>query len=76
MVADRALLIKIHHQGLTLDVAKSIYTHNKDRYISYSSKLRQPEKITGKAIFNAFMLDCERELLNNRIVYYAACSEN
>ena len=76
MVADRALLIKIHHQGLTLGVAKSIYTHNKDRYISYSSKLRQPEKITGKALFNAFMLDCERQLLNNRIVYYAACSEN
>ena len=76
MVADRTLLIKIHHQGLTLGVAKSIYTHNKDRYISYSSKLRQPEKITGKALFNAFMLDCERQLLNNRIVYYAACSEN
>lgn len=76
IVVDRALLIKIHHQGLTLGVAKSIYTHNKDRYISYSSKLRQPEKITGKALFNAFMLDCERQLLNNRIVYYAACSEN
>jgi hypothetical protein len=76
MVVDRVQLIKTHHRGLTLDVAKSTYTHNKQRYISYSIKLRQPEKITGKAIFNAFILDCERQLLKNHVVSYAACQEN
>lgn len=76
MVVDRVRLIKIHHQGLTLDTAKSIYTDNKKRYISYSIKLKQPEKITGRALFNAFILDCERQLLKNHVVHYAACPEN
>jgi hypothetical protein len=76
MVVDRALLIKIHHQGLTLEVTKSIYTQNKQRYQSYAIKLRQPEKITGKAIFNAFILDCQRQLTKTPIIDYAPCAEN
>ena len=76
MVVDRPLLIKIHHQGLTLKVAESIYTHNKQRYQSYAIKLRQPEKITGKAIFNAFVLDCQRQLNKTPIIDYATCHEN
>jgi len=76
MVVDRALLIKIHHQGLTLEVTKSIYTQNKQRYQSYAIKLRQPEKITGKAIFNAFILDCQRQLTKPPIIDYAPCAEN
>jgi hypothetical protein len=76
MVVDRLLLIQIHYQGLTRDVAKSIYTHNKERYKAYAIKLRQPEKITGKALFNAFVLDCQRQLAKNPIIDYAPLSEN
>jgi len=76
MVVDRVVLIKIHHQGLTPEVAKSIYTHNKERYQSYATKLRQPEKITGRAIFNAFVLDCQRQLAKTPIIDYGACPEN
>jgi hypothetical protein len=76
MVVDRLLLIKIHHQGLTCDVAKSIYTHNKERYQAYAIKLRQPEKITGRAIFNAFVLDCQKQLAKSPIIDYAPLLEN
>ena len=76
MVVDRVVLIKIHHQGLTPEGAKSIYTHNKERYQSYAIKLRQPEKITGKAIFNAFVLDCQRQLAKTPIIDCGACPEN
>ncbi len=76
MVVDRPQLIDIHHQGLTLTTAKAIYRHNRQRYIAYAGKLRQPEAITGKALFNAFILDCQRQLSNSPVVEYAPCSEN
>jgi hypothetical protein len=72
MVVDRLALIKVHHQGLTLEVAKTIYKQNQRRYNAYSTKLRQPEKITGKALFNAFILDCQRHLSKNPVVHYAS----
>jgi len=76
MAVDRPRLIDIHHKGLTLEAAKAIYRHNRQRYIAYAIKLRQPEAITGKALFNAFILDCERQLSNRPVVEYAPCSEN
>ncbi len=76
MVVDRPRLIDIHLRGLTLDAAKAIYRQNQKRYIAYEIKLRQPETITGKALFNAFILDCERQLSNSPVVEYAPCSEN
>jgi hypothetical protein len=76
MVVDRPRLIDIHLRGLTLDTAKAIYRQNRKRYIAHSIKLRQPETITGKALFNAFILDCERQLSNNPLVEYAPCNEN
>jgi hypothetical protein len=76
MAVDRLRLIDIHHKGLTLAAAKAIYQHNQQRYIAYTIKLRQPEAITGKALFNAFILDCERQLSNSPLVEYAPCSEN
>jgi alpha-amylase/alpha-mannosidase (GH57 family) len=68
MVVDRPRLIDIHLRGLTLDAAKAIYRQNRKRYIAYAIKLRQPETITGKALFNAFILDCERQLSNSPLV--------
>jgi hypothetical protein len=76
MAVDRPRLIDIHLRGLTLDAAKAIYRQNRKRYIAYAIKLRQPDAITGKALFNAFILDCERRLSNNSLVEYAPCSEN
>jgi hypothetical protein len=76
MVVDRPRLIDIHLRGLTLGAAKAIYRQNRKRYIAYATKLRQPETITGKALFNAFILDCERQLSNNPLAPYAPCSEN
>jgi hypothetical protein len=76
MAVDRPRLIDIHHKGLTLEAAKAIYRQNRKRYIAYAIKLRQPEAITGKALFNAFILDCERQLSNSPLVEYATCSES
>lgn len=76
MVVDRPRLIDIHHKGLTLAATKAIYQQNRQRYIAYAIKLRQPEAITGKALFNAFILDCQRQLSDSPLVEYAPCSEN
>lgn len=71
MIVDRAVLIETHHQGLTFEMAKKVYTQNHDRYEHFRIKLRQPEKITGKAIFNAFILDCQRQLSSHDFAGYA-----
>jgi len=76
MLVNRLALIEIHLKGLTLAVAKTIYAWNKARYNAYSIKLRQPEKIMGKALFNAFILDCERHLSRDHVVVYATCHES
>lgn len=76
MRVDRLALIEIHTRGLSLDTAKMVYERNKDRYSAYLLKLRQPEKIMGKALFNAFILDCQRHLSRDRVVVYAACDES
>ncbi len=75
MEIDRPVLIEIHNQGLTLNVGKTIHKQNRARYEAYSNKLRQPEKITGRALFNAFILDCRRHLSRKRVVEYASCRE-
>lgn len=76
MVVDRLRLIEIHHGGLTLDIAKAIYAENRVRYAAYSIKLKQPDSITGTALFNAFILDCERRLSASPVVEYARCSRD
>lgn len=63
MVVDRVRLIEVHNRGVSFDIAKSIYSQNKERYQAYTVKLRQPEKISGRALFNAFILDCERRFI-------------
>ncbi len=73
MVVDTVTLIQIHHKGLTLDMAQTIYRNNQKRYVAYANKLHQPETITAKALFNAFILDCERLLCMEHVVDYAPC---
>lgn len=60
MVVDRTWLIESYRKGLSLATVKTVYDQNKQRYDNYCRKLRQPVQITGTALFNAFMLDCER----------------
>lgn len=62
MVVDRKMIIEKHRQGLTLAMAKTVYQRNITRYDKYLLKLRQPPKITGTALFNAFILDCSKQL--------------
>jgi len=76
MEINRPALIEIFSQGLTLDAAKSIHGQNRVRYEAYSKKLRQPEKMTGRALFNAFVLDCQRHLSGKHVVTYASCRED
>jgi hypothetical protein len=60
MVVDRLWLIERHRRGLSLAMVKTVYERNKERYDGYLRKLKQPVEITGAALFNAFMLDCEK----------------
>lgn len=60
MVVDRLWLIEKHRRGLSLAMAKTVYERNQQRYEGYLRKLNQPVEITGAALFNAFMLDCEK----------------
>ncbi len=67
MMVDNVCLIELYHTGLTLELAKTICTKNQERYTAYLKKLRQPEAITRKALFKAFVLDCENHLRKERI---------
>lgn len=62
MMVDNLMLIKLHHRGLTFDLATTILTQNQERYTIYAKKLRQPEAIIRKTLFKAFVLDCENHL--------------
>ncbi len=72
MVVERSELIKRHLNGLTLAMTKTIYMHNKARYNNYRLKLHRTGKATGIALFNAFILDCDRYRLRSHVAPYAA----
>jgi hypothetical protein len=69
MVVDRLWLIEKHRRGLSFAMAKTVYDRNQQRYEAYLRKLKQPIEITGAALFNAFMLDCEKH--QRKAVYQA-----
>lgn len=75
MVVQRISLIEKHRKGLTLAAAREIYEQNKERYITYSKKLNQPAERKGMAIFNAFILDCERHQRKTNVAPYASYRE-
>jgi len=76
MVVDNVALIELRHQGLTPDIMKTVYEQHRNRYIAFANKLKQPEKITGKALFNALVLDCRRYLSRQSVVDYASYQED
>jgi hypothetical protein len=75
MVIDMVSLVDKKKKGLTLIMAKDIYQHNKRRYRSFLLKLNQSQEKTGTALFNAFILDCERQLLRTHVAPYASYGE-
>jgi len=75
MVVERRPLIEKKKNGLTLDVAKEVYNRNRRRYRRFLLKLNQPPKMKGTAMFNAFLLDCERLQRNKHVAPYASCGE-
>ncbi len=75
MVVGRPTLIEYHHKGLSLAMAKNVFQLNQNRYITFMKKIRQPEKRTGEAVFNAFLLDCGNHLRRVHIAPYASHGE-
>ena len=75
MVIERVSLIEKKNNGLTLVATKEIYNCNKRRYRNFLFKLNQPREKIGAAMFNAFLLDCERQQRRTCIAPYASCGE-
>jgi len=75
MVVDMVSLIEKKVKGLTLASAKEIYQQNRGRYKSFLLKLNQPQEKTGTALFNAFILDCERQQTRTQVAPYAFYGE-
>jgi hypothetical protein len=75
MVIERRPLIEKKKNGLTLDVAKEVYRRNRGRYRRFLLKLNQPPEMKGAAMFNAFLLDCEKQQRKTHVAPYASCGE-
>jgi hypothetical protein len=71
IIVDRPTLIEMHHKGLTLAQTEIIYNQNQERYAAYMKKMRQPEKRKGMALFNAFVLDCQKSMHSSHVAIYA-----
>jgi hypothetical protein len=72
MVVNTVNLIAKHRQGLTLAMAKEIYQKNQARYDTYSVRLKHaPDKLAA-ALFNAFLIDYDREKRQDHVAPYAA----
>ena len=76
MLIDRPALIDCHRNGLSLPVAKDIYEDNKTRYENYTSKLDQSKQRSGVALFNAFLIDCQRHQRRTHFAPYAPSGEH
>jgi len=71
MTVDRPALIETYHKGLSLERAKSIFNHNHNRYMAYRKKMKQPDRVIGMAVFNAFILDCQAHHRKMPVAPYA-----
>jgi len=75
MSVDLQALIERHDNGLTLEKAEQIHERNQKRYELYVTKMKQPGSIKARALFNAFMIDCDRGLGKASAVPYAPFRE-
>ncbi|MDD4274396.1 MAG: integrase [Desulfobacter postgatei] len=72
MAVDRPVLIEVYHKGLTLARVAQVLDHNQSRYADYIKKINQPDNRRNQALFNAFMLDCQKSLNTNHVATYAS----
>ena len=72
MIVHRPTLIEVYYKGLTLIRAKQIFHHHQARYTAYIEKMRQPKARKGTALFNAFILDCQKSMNSNHVATYAS----
>jgi len=72
MAVDRPALIEVYHKGITLAQAKQVLHHNQSRYADYMKKINQPDDLKNQALFNAFMLDCQKSINTNHVATYAS----
>ncbi len=71
MAVNTASLISLHREGLTIQKATKVYKANKAKYQLFTTKLhRCPEKVRY-ALFNAFLIDCQRSRNKYPITSYA-----
>jgi hypothetical protein len=75
MLVDPVALIDRYRNGLTLTVAKDIFDSNKSRYEKYALKLNQSKQRLGLALFNAFLIDCQRYQRRTHVAPYASSGE-
>jgi hypothetical protein len=72
MAVDSKELVERCEKGLTPETAARVHEANRKRYERYEAKIRLPREAKAKALFDAFLLDCDR-LLNVKLVApYAA----
>jgi hypothetical protein len=75
MAVDFKEIVERREKGLTLTIATRVHEVNKKRYESYEAKIRLPREAKAKAIFDAFLLDCDRRLQRNEVAPYAALEQ-
>jgi len=75
MAVDFKQIIARREKGLNLKIAASVHQANKRRYETYEAKIRLPRQAKAKAIFDAFLLDCDRRLERTDVAPYAAFEE-
>jgi hypothetical protein len=72
MVVTRPTLIEAYQEGISLPLVKQIFSNNQARYTAYIKKMRQPEDRKGMALFNAFILDCQKHQRSSYVATYAS----
>lgn len=72
MAVDQPVLIDVYHRGISLSLATQILNRNQARYTAYFKKTAPPEATKKTALFNAFILDCQKSLHVNHVPTYAS----
>ncbi len=75
MAVDMKEIVERREKGPTLELATRVHEANRSRYERYEAKIRLLREVKAKALFDAFLLDCDRRLEKNDVAPYAAFEE-
>jgi len=66
-------LINLYHQGLTLAKVNTLFVQHQQRYKRYATivSFDKEKQTAGIALFNAFLMDCERTQVPSKPAPYA-----